>query len=546
MTIEEIEKEEALQSNELPVNPSCGGSDNNNTGVQTPAPVSDNDEESKRASRLKEVSKKFNPRYRTSCIWLKIYPEYIGMNEKAFPRNIISTHMSDVLHHFTDLCTDSGLSVHAIIHDEDTSIQNRIDLPKHKALHAHVLIFADKRFHMSAVLNAMAAANIDVDDAHYNNFMLDVRWPDKRKREHVRTIVYHTHETQEAKDKQKHVYSRDKAITNIALDTLAAYYTEFFTMMDHVNGALKERMKLASLDRFQKANINQRALEYGQTGADFDDFWFNEMHALVRTHDDVHKSALQHYARGLRTYLEGPASLQNIRCAIFINGDADGGKTYNSIVACKQLVGNCYDVDSGKTGKFDDLRNTHKSMVVSDTSLPDILAAADNKFVRLYRRNENNPVWSGQYLIITYNGSLDDYLDKFYLDSHGKRMSESRRKAIHSRFYECILSDGVLKLVHPSTRGDADTQHARNVMFSDFYKAFTASLSTYVKSEDFDSVSDLQSLCGIEMTAQPATVAPSNVDFRACVACKYHNPAASTQCSFLGSPLCSASKGGVK
>lgn len=509
-----------------PVNQSCAGSDNIATGGQVPpAPVSDNDEESKRASRLKEASKKFNPRYLTACLWLKLYPEYFGMTEKAYPRDQISAKMTDALNRFKDFCTESGLSVHAFVHDEDEAIQNRVDLPKLKVLHSHVLIFADKRFHMSAVFNAMAKSGIDVDDDHYNNFMLDARWPDKRKREHIRTIVYHTHETQDAKDKQKHVYSRDKAITNIDVDTLAAYYTEFFTVMDHMSGSLKERMKFAALDRLQKAGINRLALQYGESGGDFSDFWFGEMPELVRTHDDVHKTALQHYARGLDTYLDGPASLQNIRCAIFINGDADGGKTYNSIVACKQLVGNCYDVDSGKTGKFDRLRHTHKAMVVSDTSLPDILAAADNKFVQLYRRQENNPIWSGQYLVVTYNGTLDDYLDKFYRDSCNQRMSESRRNAIHSRFYECILSDGALQLVHPSTRGDAATQHARNVMFADFYKAFMLSIATYVKSADFDSVSDLQTLCGIKKAAPLAPAVPP-----VCIGCPNPYPSACAQC----------------
>lgn len=142
-------------------------------------------------------------------------------------------------------------------------------------------------------------------------------------------------------------------------------------------------------------------------------------------------------------------------------------------------------VESGKTGKFDDLKPSNKSIIVSDTSFGDIHAMTDNSFCRAYKRGSRNPVWTGQYLIVTYNGNLDKYITDNYSNAKWYNNPESV-EAIKSRFYQGkMMPDGKLHVFIPSLRGNDDDIYKRNLMCLSFKLAFNEMIAGYVpKTEE--------------------------------------------------------------
>ena len=137
---------------------------------------------------------------------------------------------------------------------------------------------------------------------------------------------------------------------------------------------------------------------------------------------------------------------------------------------------------------------------------------SDNYICYAYRRNNNNSVWAGTYLIVTSNLSFLEWLEQCHfkvynlLNSGFNHKSWSindawpfltdHAKAMVSRFYICRLVsqlDGTNKLVcdSVSTRGSVDDQIIRRDMFIQFQRKFNRTIFTYTpqsNSVDYSNV----------------------------------------------------------
>lgn len=481
--------------------PSAGSA--NTAGASTPAPAN---------KKLEEARKRFNRRYKTRSVWLKFWPEQIGYTGEGSEVDFLRNFLVRV----RDCCSyRDGVSMHGACHVNEFRIVDDKQT-EYKANHAHLLLFFTDRKRMGFVLDLLKECGfvMPTEPDKLDTFMMDARFPTHRDNWHEITdiIVYHSHESDSCIKRGKAVIPRDEMITNIPADVLDQYYQKYF-IENSTPLPLSEpkvRFNYGRLDKIQQAKVCADALEHGKLGGDFEDFWYS-LPALTRTDDKLRTMCNRDFDRGVQTFLDSPESLAHVRCAIFIQGSADGGKTYNAIQACRALTGNCYEIDGGHTGKYDRLRSYHKSMVVSDTSVGrnNVLGIADNKFVQVYRRNVGNPIWTGDFLVITYNRDLETYCRMMGI------VDAETLDAVKSRFYECTLEDGELCILKPSTRGSDDVQRIRNRMFARFYDAFMQSISGYVKQSGFDVMQDLLSCCGIKKQ----TVSVNTV----CSSCGYPN-----------------------
>lgn len=209
--------------------------------------------------------------------------------------------------------------------------------------------------------------------------------------------------------------------------------------------------------------------------------WYKSLPSTVQC-GDYDKIIDKWYKMGADEYLQSDVGINNVRCCIFIQGAKDLGKTHNSSLALRSLGLNVLEIDGGKTGKFDNLTTDTGGLVVSDTGLSDYFACLDDKFCYLYRRNCNNPLWCGKYLIITFNGTFDQYMSTFAHDMwDSDNMTFERKEALKSRLYLCTCYEDGLHIDVKADRGSDDKQDIRDGLFLDFYDRFQAFQQEYMK-----------------------------------------------------------------
>lgn len=418
-----------------------------------------------------ETSKnsKFTVKTQFRCIWLKFYGEQVE-------------NYSEELHNDREYLEQSLEDVKAVVGDKywlDSYVHdgdfNKDDFwkPSIEKPHAHLLLWLkseDKslKTRVGTLLKELEKAHIRFRKEEDTTLLeQSTKFPNMRKQEHIKAVVYHTHETCAAKeDDLKVQYPREGRITNLPQDML----DEFYRIYEQKYNISKSRdFKLLIED------YSRQAYEIGREGLDFNDWFFNN----VPVEHFKHKSMLiDWYERGTEEFLSSEQSMLNVRCSIFINGTPNCGKTYNSKAALNALGVKAYPIEAGGTGKTDDLKPSHKGIVVSDTSIKNLLAMADNTYTKIYRRNNSNPLWTGNYFIITYNGTFDEYLADFYSNVIN---NEEQIKAAKSRFFECFI-DHANHLVFQSvsTRGNEETIKTRLAMAYAFKKAYDQSSDTYI------------------------------------------------------------------
>lgn len=455
----------------------------------------------------KEIKKevKFNVQKRTSCVWFKFYAEQLGVSEEASYEE-----QEKALQGYLQVLCSRALPfyVHGIVHNKDTN-KDDFWLPSVEKPHAHLLVlsyqksFRSNRSHLvqyriSSILSNLRPLHFrpDTDDTL---IIQSTQFPFLKTREHVRAIVYHTHETFEASETEgKHRYSRSECYTNIPEDLLDSYYEEYMTIM---NRGKKDLTAIANYDKLQ---FMATARTLGEQGKDFAEWWF-ALPGQVRLLPGLKKQCVEEYDIGTDTFLSSPASVQNVRCAIFINGAPNMGKSYNSKQALATLGCKTLPIASGGTGKTDNLLPSHDAILVDDNAVKDILAMADNSFTKVYRRNNGNPLWCGKYFVITYNGTLREYLNAYYTHSI---TTDEQKEAVESRFYECTLTGSGLTVDSVSERGDIDTIRQRHTLFKAFYDAFEASLSTYNAPKAVTPMDLLAEMFPDVRTSEPETPPP--------------------------------------
>ena len=428
--------------------------------------------------------------------------------------------------------------MHAAVHYADKVAPNETQFwaPSIEKPHAHLLIWLPEKSHtgnrsgatrLNTILNYLSQFGLIYRPEYDTELLLNhgVERVDLRQKRHFNAVVYHSHETDEAQDEGKHRYDRKEMITNLSSEELNAMYDYYFSSISRVG---KHDAEYYENEAFE---LGKNTILTTTEHRTFEE-WFYSIPFKQRT-ETLRRQWERSYLYGQKTAIEDPAHKKQIRCFIFINGGPDAGKTHTTQLTLTKLVGRTYSVSSGKTGKLDNLEPTHKAIDVSDNSIPDLLALADNVTVPAYRRNSGNPYFTGQYLVVSFNGSLDDYLDRFYGDictDADRANPDGTRSAFHSRCFECVLKDGKLDCVSPSLRGTESDIRARTTLFLNFVDEFERQIQTYNPSSiDKMSIFNEMTAGRFSASSQPATATPEAPTRRMCPdlgqACMYRSDA---------------------
>ena len=371
----------------------------------------------------------------------------------------------------------SQFQVLAIVHDRDT-VTAGIWLESAIKPHLHIIVRCvdrKKRIRVRTIMDCLGIV--------FRPGLGDIIW-----QEHgVETIgnytgyaMYLTHETKEAIDDAKELYSVDELISNLTKDEIIHIRDGYTRVSANAHKVTSD--ELAALD--------QDAYNLGYTLKNFAQ-WYDAQPFTVRSHTKL-KTIRESYERGVNARLEEGRAIT--RLCIYIQGPPNSGKTYAALAALdgKQVL----SIGGGGSGKFDRLRPDHDAIVIDDDVCPNLLNMTDNYICRAYKRNSNNPAWAGRYFIVTSNLPF-----AAWLENSGIRIKDNPRTpsahytAMLSRFYICEIryANDVahLTLVSSSMRGSSGEQLARAEMFAEFAERFNATIANYSFATNDDNIIDL-------------------------------------------------------
>lgn len=303
--------------------------------------------------------------------------------------------------------------------------------------------------------------------------------------------MYLTHETDDAIADNKEIYKISEIISNLDEEEIKCIRAGYLSI-DNVS----EKVTMSKL-----AKLDKQAFDLGYAMGNFTD-WYKNLPFSVRSSSKM-KTIKESYDMGVQVKLEEGSEIN--RLCIYIQGASNTGKTY----AVKQALKDkrILAVGGGGTGKFDRLRPDHEVIVIDDDICPNVLNMCDNYMCYAYRRQSQNPVWSGKYFVVTSNLLFEEWLRACGVNSL------EHISAATTRFFICSIEqkNGIsrLALASPSTRGSADEQIERTKKFAKFQHDFNQIIAKYKPDENrvnFDSLID-------EIYAQYAIDAPDNLDY---------------------------------
>jgi hypothetical protein len=283
--------------------------------------------------------------------------------------------------------------------------------------------------------------------------------------------LYLTHETEDAILSGKSLYKLSEVVSNLTESELEQIREGYVRPCD------KRKLTQAEL-----ISLDKEAYAKGFELADFED-WYNALGFVVRSNAKM-KVIKESYTRGVESRIRENKSLP--RLCIFVQGPPNTGKTY---AAAHSVEGDYLSISGGGSGKFDNLKPSHNAIVIDDDICPNLLNMSDNYICKAYRRNRDNPVWAGEYLIVTSNLSFNEWAlecgikmyanPAYYTDTYS-----AQGKALRSRFYICELKQtptGQYRLAcrSASDRGTVEEQFKRGYKFVDFQKKFNEIIANY-------------------------------------------------------------------
>ena len=355
-------------------------------------------------------------------------------------------------------CNKEEMYVMAIRHDRDEVTDGIWALAQEKP-HYHIIVKYVDRKKKERVKNIMDRLLIyyrpQIDDTLIANHGI----------ESIGSFVgyanYLTHDTEDAIRDNKETYSIEEIVSNLNTEEIIKIRKGTIRIFDKVDKV--SMLKLSQLD--------EEAYQLGYQLANLE-HWYNDLPFSVRSNAKI-KTIEESYYRGVQSRIQEGTALN--RLCVYIQGIHDSGKTYaaRQALSGKQTI----MIGGGGSGKFDRLRPDHDAIIIDDDVCPNLLNMTDNYICEAYRRNSNNPVWAGHYFIVTSNLSFNSWLRACNV----KKLAH--RKALLSRFYICSIveSNGIrhLALMSPSTRGSAEIQMERAMLFNDFQAKYNASLLNY-------------------------------------------------------------------
>lgn len=361
--------------------------------------------------------------------------------------------------------------VMAIKHDEDEETDGVWDVAKEKP-HFHLIIKARSSHDVFRVRDMLARLGIAFRPG------LDTTLLENRALETVGNYsayaMYLTHDTPQAQLENKFPYDVGRIVSNLTPDEVRQIRDGFTRTYEHKKLTPDE---LAGLDGY--------AFELGKRLGDFAE-WYNGLTFAERSSAKM-RTIKESYFRGVEDRLRADAYM--LRCCIYIRGDGNTGKTYTSEKTMREMGRSVLSVGGGGSGKFDNLLPSHGCILVDDDICPNLLNMADNKLCHAYRRQQNNPVWAGDYLIITSNLSFEDFCERCGLKVKDLKGNHTKQyEALRTRFFFCemIRREDGLRLVcrEASTRGTPEEQRKRGEMFREFWTRFNELIKGYKQNAE--------------------------------------------------------------
>lgn len=282
--------------------------------------------------------------------------------------------------------------------------------------------------------------------------------------------MYLPHWTEQAELDGKERYELEELVSNLTIEEIKQIM-EGYTRVSDSQEKVTPR-KLAELDK--------DAYNLGRNFGDFE-AWYGSQPFSIRSQAKM-RTIKESYERGINERVDSDETVA--RLCVFIQSEKNKGKTTAARHALKRLGKRYLDVSSGETGRFDDLKVTHDAIIVDDDKCGrHILNLADSKYTRVYRRNKNNPVWAGDYFIVTSNLSFERWIEECGI--HDKAQVEAAR----SRFYVCKLMEveelnrDILWCESQADRGGDDYLEKLDMKFVWFKEFFDESLMEYAKTK---------------------------------------------------------------
>lgn len=390
---------------------------------------------------------------------LKIYDEQLKY-DWDYTKNAIRTAFKS-----------SYLQIEAIKHFRDFLEDDNFWTPSREKPHYHIIFRLVDRKDRIRIRRVLKALGIEFRKGKDDNLL---------KEHGCETVqnfsaysLYLTHETEDAILSGKSLYKLSEVVSNLTESELEQIREGYVRPCD------KRKLTQAEL-----ISLDKEAYDKGFELADFED-WYDALGFVVRSNAKM-KVIKESYARGVEARIRENKSLS--RLCIFVQGPPNTGKTY---AAAHSVEGDYLSISGGGSGKFDNLKPSHNAIVIDDDICPNLLNMSDNYICKAYRRNRDNPVWAGEYLIVTSNLSFNAWalecgIKMFpnpnlpsYTDAYSPQ-----GKALRSRFYICELEQmqtGQHRLAcrSASTRGTVEEQVKRADKFVDFQKKFNEIIANY-------------------------------------------------------------------
>ena len=359
---------------------------------------------------------------------------------------------------------DKGYIVEAICHDKDSYAENgcfwKSALEKR---HYHILFKAKdskERKYVQTIMNELGIL--------FRPQLDDELW----KNHGVETVgnfsgysLYLTHDTEEAIKDGKEQYPIEDVVSNHTVEELK-------DIRDGYIRYIGDRKKVTSKEM---AEIDKLAFNLGYELKDFS-AWYDGLEFSIRSNTKM-KTVKESYQRGVDKRISENKTV--LRLCVFIKGKPNTGKTFASLQALKGK--RIHTVEGGGSGKFDNLRPDHEAIVISDDVCPNLLNMADNYICKVYKRQSNNPAWSGNYFIVTSNLDFEEWLEECGIKN------KAHIEALKTRFYICEITnhhgENRLDLISTTSRGTPKEIDEKTNMFMEFQKKYNLSLSSYSPNE---------------------------------------------------------------
>lgn len=365
----------------------------------------------------------------------------------------------------------NDLYVIGICHDKDHNHDDIWGLSFEKS-HYHIIVKVQNR-KQKAVGTILKCLGVEyrkgLDDSLWDNHGIET------VRDFSAMSRYLTHETEQANLDGKTVYSMDELVSNLSREEIMQIRSGYNRISND-----SCRYSLAEL-----AILDEQAFALGYELGNFEG-WYASQAFAIRANSKM-RTIEESYYRGVKKRVEEHTEL--VRLCVFIKGIPNSGKSYaaeQSLLKFRTLK-----ISGGGSGKFDNLKPYTEAIIVDDDICPNLLNISDNYMTYVYRRNKNNPVWTGKYLVVTSNNSFEDWVRDCAITGN------AHIEAVRSRFYICEIRsiNGVNKLfcTSPSDRGNNVQQQQRKDMYILFKDAYNDSLKGYVLDDNrvtYDDIND--------------------------------------------------------